>query len=99
MVLNSQSDALAIAVREREMILDGLLEKHGAKMSNEGKQLSKEEFDSGVKDGSITEPQIDSFGDGQGEPYMPNRKAWGSRHGETVWAWVRGLKAQEPVSQ
>ena len=59
-------------------------------MNSEGQELTKKEFDHLVKTGAITDAKMDSFGDGHGEPYMPDRKAFGTNAGLRVWAWVRG---------
>jgi len=59
------------------------------------RQLTKEAFDQLTREGKITYPYIFSFGAGYGEPHIPDRQAWGSLDGETVWAWVRGGKPEE----
>lgn len=67
------------------------------KSPDELTQLSKYDFDLAVRDGRITDPVIETFGDGYGEPYNPNRKAFGTLDGKKVWAWVRGDKVNDPV--
>lgn len=70
-------------------------------MTPTGTQISKAELDAHYKAGDFAEqPQVSGFGDGPGEPYNPNREAWGTlKDGRQVWAWVRGPKAEEPVPQ
>lgn len=60
-------------------------------------QMAKAEFDTACRAGQFAEgPVVDSFGDGPGEPYNPNRQAWGKlTTGGWVWAWVRGPLATE----
>lgn len=62
-------------------------------------QLSKAEFDRLCDDDQFQlGPYLNSFGDGYGEPYNPNREAGGIlKDGRVVWAWVRGPKAKEPT--
>lgn len=64
-----------------------------------GRRLAKAAFDDHVRAGNFARgPVMGGFGDGPGEPYVPNRAAWGTlRTGEEVWAWVRGPKAEEPA--
>ncbi len=47
-------------------------------------------------DGFMDGPHVSSFGDGMGEPYNPNREAWGTlKDGTKVWAWVHGPNSEE----
>lgn len=63
----------------------------------EGNRVSKATFDAHYRDGDfVGDPMISNFGDGYGEPYNPNREAWGVlKDGTKVWAWVRGPKSTE----
>lgn len=49
-------------------------------MTNEKYEwIDKSEFDKFANAGKFTEgPFRDSFGDGDGEPYLPNRRLWGT---------------------
>lgn len=57
-------------------------------------RLSKAQFDalyeaSDFEDG----PHVSTYAGGYGEPYNPNREAWGTlKDGRKVWAYVRGEK-------
>ena len=51
----------------------------------EGKQIPKSEFDQLCKEKKIRDAQEESFGDGYGEPYNPNRLIFGHLNGELVW--------------
>lgn len=52
-------------------------------------EISRRRFNEGVRDDTIKDATMESFGDGYGEPYTPNRRAWGTMDGTLVWAWVR----------
>ena len=57
-------------------------------------KISKEEFDRFAKSKSFSVgPLLDSFGDGEYDPYMPNRQAFGILNdGRKIRAWVRGVE-------
>lgn len=59
-------------------------------------QVSKAAFDAAYDEGHFADPpRMEAFGDGYGEPYRPNRQAWGQLlDGSWVWAWVLGEKAE-----
>lgn len=48
--------------------------------------MSKSEFDALCREKKITGAQMESFGDGHGEPYNPHRLIFGRLDGELVWA-------------
>jgi len=50
-----------------------------------GRKMEKVEFDRLCREKKIENPQIESFGDGQGEPYNPKRLIFGSFNGNLVW--------------
>jgi hypothetical protein len=66
----------------------------------DGYQIKKSEFDELVKNKQFSDgPYLDTFGDGYGEPYNPNRHAWGKlKNGKEVWAYVRGPLSDEICS-
>ncbi len=50
-----------------------------------GKRLPKSEFDKLCREKKIKNAQMDSFGNGYGEPYHPNRLIFGYLDNELVW--------------
>lgn len=60
-------------------------------------EVSKGELDRMVdSDQFETGPYLNTFGDGYGEPYNPNRQAGGTlKDGRVVWAWVKGQKVRQ----
>lgn len=60
-------------------------------------ELAKLDFDAHVRMALFAVgPYLDTFGDGYGEPYRPNRRAGGTlKDGRVVWAWVRGEKVKK----
>ena len=65
------------------------------------KCISAEDFDAAFKANRFNgEPKLDSFGDRYGEPYNPNRAAYGVlKDGTGVWAWVRGPYRDKEIGE
>ena len=57
-------------------------------------EIAKAEFDALMDSKQFaSQPILNTFGDGYGEPYRPNRQAGGTlKDGRVVWAWVKGNK-------
>jgi hypothetical protein len=60
-------------------------------------EIRKVEFDELCKQGAVDgEPMVSTFGDGEHDPYTPDRHAYAKlKDGRLVWAWVRGTKVKE----
>lgn len=62
----------------------------------EENRVGKAQFDELCEQDAFSDgPNVSTFGDGYGEPYNPNREAWGTlKNGTKVWAWVSGPNAK-----
>jgi hypothetical protein len=50
-----------------------------------GVRMERPEFDRLCREKKIANPQMETFGDGQGDPYNPVRLIFGYRNGNLVW--------------
>lgn len=50
------------------------------------REIPIQDFDNHCRAGRITDAEIENFGDGEGEPYNPDRKVIGTLNGEKVYA-------------